>query len=369
MFSVRRLYWLVLVCFLFTNTLSWSAETQFARAVNEQGGAVMEMGVTRYVNPRTGITVTLIPVAHVGEQSFYDAVEKILEAQDTILYEGIRPPGFSGPPFENDPEMTTYDQYVERTKIRISAIGNIVKKYKQKKGKAAVSWDEVIGEKRQYLVDTLLFNAWGTPIRLEQLPNGDLDVATDIPVAGNKVQELRYSQLPPYRFPLLLRLLGSIGKYDFLAKLAKLDSQQMFPVLARAGSYNVDVSVDQVFGLPLWQIGELPARWQARNMQPIKRLKEILADANIPKKNIGIIYGAAHAVDFHKALTATLGYQVADQTWLPIIHATDAKVAKDPTAQSIRAGLIKKLSSAVKPGPDCAAILAPQPSLNHSSNM
>lgn len=307
----------------------------------------LEMGITLYRHPDSQVTVRYIPITHVGEASFYEQADAILQATDVVLYEMVRPTGFFGPPFEDDPTVKTEKERFERTQLRLQTLQNAVKAYTAKFKNAPGSWQDVFAEKYEMITRALLFDAWGAPIQLQQMENGQLDAVAS--------HGLRMSQVPPRRPYFLSRLGGRLkGVMDFLATRSELAHQPPFSVYWRPGSQNIDVSGEQFWDIPIWKAFSLYRRWNARMAYPVTRLKAYIAqlDPSV-KKEIGLVYGAAHGIDFDHALVQELGFQVAEQQWLPIIRAVEdtSKSQQDSSVQEFRLHLIRKLSTSKRRAP------------------
>jgi hypothetical protein len=72
------------------------AETRFIRLRrnDEKQPVAMETAVVRYTSPeRPGVSVDLIGAVHVGDQAYYDELNKLFEKYDVVLYELVAPEG------------------------------------------------------------------------------------------------------------------------------------------------------------------------------------------------------------------------------------------------------------------------------------
>ena len=63
----------------------------------------LEVALRRYVRD-DGTSVSLVGVAHIGDKSFYDALQRTLDGFDAVLYESVLPDGASRPEGETDEE-------------------------------------------------------------------------------------------------------------------------------------------------------------------------------------------------------------------------------------------------------------------------
>ncbi|HZK82170.1 MAG TPA: hypothetical protein VFC46_13905, partial [Humisphaera sp.] len=72
-------------------------EAQFLRFVEDSnGGGKLQTAITTYSN-RVGVTVDLIAAVHVGEESYYEGLNKRFEGYDALLYEMVKPKGMGAP--------------------------------------------------------------------------------------------------------------------------------------------------------------------------------------------------------------------------------------------------------------------------------
>lgn len=61
---------------------------------DERRPLAMETAVVRYASPdRPGVAVDLVGAVHVGDRSYYDALNKLFEKYDVVLYELVAPEG------------------------------------------------------------------------------------------------------------------------------------------------------------------------------------------------------------------------------------------------------------------------------------
>ncbi len=333
--------------------------TQFSRAQNSENTSALEMGVTLYSNPNSKIVVTVIPITHVGQNAYYDVAEKILDGHDIVLYEGVRPSGFFGPPFEDDPTIETEDDYTDRTHMRLFSLLNLVRNWEKKHKSKAQTWDEVLGIRKDLFLKKYLFDTWGRPIFLQILKDGRLEAMSLGPNPGSPESEIRMTEQRIFlRRNLLAKVLTKLmGFYKIIAKNSALDLQSdhtgLNRIYEKPSSYNIDVSNDQLFDIPLWKVFEVKQRWKDRFAYPVQRMKEALTSLDPSQgTRVAILYGAGHAKDFHEGLIE-LGFQIYGQTWFPIIEVREGEVLSQ-TASKSRMKLITQLG---KKSAACAELL------------
>ena len=97
----------------------------YLRVVEEKSGAVvrLELAVREFAPPATEAgkpRVFLAGAVHVGEKSFYEGLQKFLDAQDVVLFEGVKPPGSGAA--EQDVGGGTDAERAAATKLRVRFI-------------------------------------------------------------------------------------------------------------------------------------------------------------------------------------------------------------------------------------------------------
>lgn len=394
-----KLGWVLVVILSFAHAAGASEPLPFARAVKNpisenESLLALQSGVTRFENASGNVEVTLIPAFHYAQPEFYQAMESILEASDRVLYEGLRPAGFFGPPF--DDESLTNEEHFERTKTRLLWLKTLKAKFAKSMKREAASWDELLGSSKSVFQQTLLFDTWGQPFHLTQDENGGLDAFSDgLP---GQARPIHLSELPR---SLLSRWSDWTGSFVELAQsmAAKqsvdlgLEFQRPFSVYARPTSVNIDTAEDQFSKPPFWRaialkipelhergVGRVIARkipkfyewamnlheWgmqgkanDERSRYPIERARAILRQ--LPPTEItkvAIVYGTDHIPDFHRLLL-TEGFSLRDQHWLTGIEARlkDGKAASPQDSK--RAQMILQMNvHFLKQAKNCEPALA-----------
>jgi hypothetical protein len=132
------------------------------RTAETHDGAVIRLEVVaRTFQPTTpdAPTVTLAGAVHIGDPSFYDALQSLLDSHEIVLYEGVRPPGAG-----QDPESMTDDQRVRSTQRRIQFLASAIELFRAEHGRYPVDLSELaagLDRKVGSLIDPA--DAWGRP--------------------------------------------------------------------------------------------------------------------------------------------------------------------------------------------------------------
>jgi hypothetical protein len=142
----------------------------FQRTVEERKGEVLklQMAVREFAPPKPGMPkLYLAGAVHIANDSFYKDLQSFLDAQDVVLFEGVKPPGAGAA--EHDQGTQTDDQKAEATKRRVRFLAMVVARYQSKNGgKLPESFDE-LADKSEGRIAQLLkgstTDAWGNPLR------------------------------------------------------------------------------------------------------------------------------------------------------------------------------------------------------------
>lgn len=62
---------------------------RFMRMRESSSSDALQSAVATYVDPKTLARVTLVGAVHVGDPAYYDALEKILDGHEVVLFEGV----------------------------------------------------------------------------------------------------------------------------------------------------------------------------------------------------------------------------------------------------------------------------------------
>ncbi len=104
----------------------------YTRVVDEDGGSAirMEMTVREFHSDKPGQpTVFLAGAVHIANKEFYDSLQAFLDAQDVVLFEGVKPPG-AGDDLHGLP--TDDAGRSELTKSRVRLLATAVEMYHDK---------------------------------------------------------------------------------------------------------------------------------------------------------------------------------------------------------------------------------------------
>lgn len=114
--------------------------------------------------------IWLASAVHVGDRSYYTALQESLDAKDVVLFEGVKPPGAG----RHDHDLGASDEdKVDATKKRLRFLGVAVKMHEAGRGGLPASLEEVtrpsakgetLDERIAPLVAASMTDAWGNAI-------------------------------------------------------------------------------------------------------------------------------------------------------------------------------------------------------------
>ncbi len=365
----------------------------YMRIAEERNGAVvkLQMAVGGFAAAKEGQPhVSLEGAVHVGEGSFYEGLQGFLDAQDVVLFEGVKPPGAGDA--EQDLGGGTDEERVAATKRRVRFLAMAVERYKDKhEGKVPANLDELVAgseERIGWLLKGALVDAWARKLvyaARSTEPGFEISsYGADGAEGGEGVNaDIRFSDQKELSKPekgdrsegiqsKLASSMGLVFQLDAMdhnkpnwrnsdlsvdqvqarmekagvkadALFSMLDGSSMF---ARFGSFLLGfvgstpdgramlrVMMIEMLGHADELMGQMPGGMgKVMGVLVEDRNRVVLADlksliASDPKlKTIAIIYGAGHLPLMERALVEEFGYKPAGDTWRTAI-VVDAKDA------------------------------------------
>jgi hypothetical protein len=284
----------------------------------------LQIALRKFVPSRhRGPAIWLAGVMHVGEPDYYRALQRFLDTQTVVLYEGINP--------ESHPHHV-HEATAPSTPAPAPA--------------AAPS-----GTNTGYSMQSTLAQSLGLVFQLEAIDydrtnflNSDLSIAQIQRImAGN-----RPATAPGQKgggnatFDTLMQImdgssfLGSLFKIgmQIIATSPKMQAVAKLTMIEAIGRLKGDMS--DVQGLPPDWKELIKVLIQARNKNLMGDLKAELKKT--PRSgSIAVFYGAGHMDDLEKRVTGDLHYRPADETWLTAISVDMRQSGLSPTeAQFLR---------------------------------
>ena len=154
------------------------------RVADEKDHSIaLEIAVREYARPQGGSpTVALVGVAHIADPSFYQAVQKLLDEYDLVLYESVKPPGTGGAGGEDDEER------IASTQAALEFIARLIASFQEMRDRCPADLDELrtfaatVDPRLPEFLDAARTDGWGRPLvyrliepELEMIIDGDTD--------------------------------------------------------------------------------------------------------------------------------------------------------------------------------------------------
>jgi hypothetical protein len=139
-------------------------ESRYSRVIESAKGdsTRLELSIRTFRSSKPGEPVVhLVGAVHIGDQVYYDELQKFLNAQDLVLFEGVKPAG-TGSELENADDAAK----VKLTKARQRMLAILLERFKRKQGEYPASIDDLIAKlpgTSARLASSAAKDAWGHP--------------------------------------------------------------------------------------------------------------------------------------------------------------------------------------------------------------
>jgi hypothetical protein len=309
----------------------------YTRVANPETNTVqLQIARRKFVAaPNGGPAIWLVGVMHVGEPDYYRALQRFLDAQTVVLYEGI-------------------NAEAHKHRVRESPASST---------NAPSPVASQTGAKAGDSIQSTLARSLGLVFQLEAIDcertnflNSDLSIlqiqrimAEEGPLAAPG--QTGGGQAP---FDTLLQImdgstfLGALFKMgiQFIAISPKLQAVAKLTLIEAVGRLKGDLSDMQ--GVPAdWkQLIKVLIQARDRNL-----MSDVQAELKkIPSSgSIAVFYGAGHMDDLEKRLTGDLHYRPAEETWLTAFSVDLRKSGISPAEAQMMRDLIKEQLDHLRP--------------------
>lgn len=359
----------------------WPGSGSYMRVVDESDSTMrLDMAVRLFV-PRegSGPTIALAGAMHIADKQFYELLQRFLDSQDLVLFEGVKPRGVGGLPTDDDAVRH------RRTEGAIRFVAIMLHRehaddaeYPESLDAFVQSLEQTNGAKAA-LVRTSIVDAWGRPIEYradgrrfdlrslgadgevggegvnadllfsDQEPLTDAETGSDPGLQAQMAQALGLAfQLdemnhdgPTYRNSDLTidqvqeRIAARGGDGSMLFEILDGSSfagrlmrfalsmversermQAMMKIMLMETMRSTDIeNLVAMKGLPEGMAEMMEVILVDRNKVVMEDLNNILMGEDVPD-SIGIVYGAAHMSDLEKRLVREHNYRHAGGFWL-----------------------------------------------------
>jgi hypothetical protein len=282
----------------------------YTRIANPDSNTVqLQIALRKFVpHKHRGPTVWLAGTMHVGEPAYYRAVQKYLDAQNVVLYEGINADAHPrhvdelANPMRKTPGATAAD-----TNVPYSLQSEMAKSLGLVFQLDAIDYDRT--------------NFFNSDLSVQQIQSIMENSAANVPGNASTNSTANQKSGGNESFDSLLQIMDGSS---FLGSLVKLGVQFIGanPQLQAITKYTLIEAVGRLKG-DMSDLREMPPDMkqliqvliQARNNKVISDLKIELK--RVPRKgSIAIFYGTGHMANMEEKLETELHYRPAGDVWL-----------------------------------------------------
>jgi hypothetical protein len=303
----------------------------FTRAVNGADGQIsaVQTAIRRF-DPKDSSkpTIYLVAVTHIGEKAYYEEIQKLLDKQDLVLFEGVKPGKEEGAKSLEAQKADSEKLHVLQEKlaralgVQFQLDGIDYKRANFRNGD--LSWDELMEAAQKSGPQS---TAELTQLKAAMSGGGGPD-AGPIGSKVNGAMDL-LSQNPAALQMFRSIIVRTLADPDFLARLQKSLGQAATgtsPVAANKPNTLLGSGLtDSVLIVP-------------RNKAVIQDLQK--AEAKLrPGASVALFYGAGHMADMQRRLITELGYHAADVQWITALTvAAPTTTATAPATPAVAPG-------------------------------
>jgi hypothetical protein len=304
-----------------------SAPQPYTRITNPDTNTVQLQIAVRKFTPegRSGATIWLVGTSHVGEPDYYKSLQKHLDGQTVVLYEGVNAdahPRHVGKEGEVSPRPPPVRQHLGKTNDNSSMQGALAASLGLVFQLDAINYDR-----------TNFLNSDLSILEIQRLMIGDSNA---VPAAPGEKGVSNSS------FDNLLQIMdgssvfGSLLKagMQFIGSSPKLQAITKLTFVEALGHLKGDFS--EIHGLPPDLKQLLKVLIEARNKQVIEDLKTELKV--VPNSgSISVFYGTGHMDDMERRVVHDLKYRPAGDSWFTAFSVDVRKTGLSPDdLQSLR---------------------------------
>jgi hypothetical protein len=297
---------------------SLAVPQSYMRVARPNSDTVALQIALRRFTPRTGRgpVIWLAGASHVGDSNYYARLQKMLDAQPLVLFEGVGARAKA----KFDPQEEASIQHTLATSLglvfQLSAFDYDRPHYRNS--------DLTIAQLQQLL------------LRGAGRENGE---------ASNQASQEFQQLLQVMDGSSLLGTLVHVG-LKFIGSSPKLQSMVKVVLIETLGQIEGDMS--QIKGVPPEIQQLLAVIILERNKVVIQDLQNELANSR-PPPSIAVFYGAGHMADLEKRLRNDLKYRPRDEIWLTALSVNTRAAGLSPAELEAMRSLIQWQLDALRP--------------------
>ena len=313
----------------------------FMRVTNGATGAVELQVAVRKLVPTGGVgpVIWLTGASHIGETNYYAQLQKHLDAQALVLFEGVHA-GRKG--------TATNTVALEKTAGNSPPVAKKEAAAPEPAAKPAgsASLQKDLAESLGLVFQLEAINYTGGNFR-----NSDLSVAElrelmdkdDEPAAPDSPKEKRKNEA----FEQLLKAMDGNSMFGTLLKAGfrliggnpKLQAMTKLALIEALGGIRGDIS--RMKSLPEDMQRLMEVLIQTRNDAVLRDLRVELKRA-APPASISIFYGAGHMDDLERRVRREFGYRAESDLWLPAFTVDYAKAGLSVIEATLLRAMVKR---------------------------
>jgi hypothetical protein len=301
----------------------------YTRIANPDAHTVqLQIALRKFVpSRRRGPAIWLASVMHVGEPAYYHALQRFLDAQTVVLYEGINPD--SHPHHVHDSNVASAHAPPPATPTSGAKAGYSMQSTLAKSLGLVFQLEAVDYDRSNFLNSDL------SVLQIQRVIAGEGPRgATGQKGGGNAPFETLLQIMDGSSF------LGGLFKIglQFIAASPQMQAVAKLTLIEAVGRLKGDLS--DVQGLPPDWKQLIKVLIEARNQNLMADLKAELKKIP-PSGSIAVFYGVGHMDDLEKRVTGDLHYRPADDTWLTAFSVDSSKSGLSPAEVQFIRNLIQ----------------------------
>jgi hypothetical protein len=274
----------------------------------------LEIAIRRLRPVRPGApVVSLVGVSHLGESNYYAAIQKRLDAQALVLFEGV------GHPDARNENKSASDDDAPRPSRKLevdeeSLQFNMAKSLGLAFQLSAIDYDRAHFKNSDMSLEQIARVLGGGASRTTPVETKSAEQPAAKPDAARPSTEFAVLMQVMDGTSFLGRLAS--GLFKWLGSSPRMQASTKLMLIETLGNLQGDFT--EAAALPPDMKRLLAVLLHARNGVVVQDIKTELAKSE-PVKTIAVFYGAAHMHDLEKRLCEELGYRVDGDEWLPAI--------------------------------------------------
>jgi hypothetical protein len=280
---------------------------------------------------RSGPVVWLTGASHVGDSNYFRALQKHLDAQGLVLFEGVK--DLSSPTPLDQPKKGKEETAASATKPASKEAEDLGIQQALAESLGLVFQLKAIDYTRKNFRNSDLSVADIERLMRENAGPGDRGEGSS--EFNALLQIMDGSSFLGMVMNFGVRLLGSSPKLQALTKLTLIET---------LGQVKGDLATIQ--GLPPELKKLVQVLIQSRNQAV---MKDLALELKKPLKSISIFYGAGHMPDMEQRLQREFHYRPAEELWLTAIALDPTRAGVSATEQEMIRSFVRWQMEALKP--------------------